>query len=70
MVNTAELKNTMAAQSVTAEELAAIIKVDISTFYRKLKTGNFFVREAGLIAERLNLQPSAACAIFFAKVVA
>lgn len=70
MVNTAELKKTMAEQSVTAEELATIIDVDVSTFYRKLKTGNFFVREAGLIAERLNLQAATACKIFFAKDVA
>ncbi len=70
MVNVTELKEKMAAVNMTAEEVATAAGINVSTFYRKLKTGNFLVKEAQAIVKAIGIAPENAVAIFFAEKVA
>ena len=70
MVDVKALKNKMESKNVRAEEAAAAAGVNLATFYRKMKSGNFLVKEAAALAEKLGLDNTEAAAIFFARCVA
>ena len=63
------LRGKMAERRVTREEMARLIGVDASTFYRKMKSEgtSFTVGEMHKIVEVLNLTPDEASAIFLWK---
>lgn len=70
LVDTDRLKGKMREKGVSNEYLAAHLQITVSTLYRKLKNGNFIVREAGKIAKLLTLTSSEIMEIFFAAYVA
>lgn len=72
MVDVNKLKGRIVEKGLTVGELAAIIGIDKTTIYRKLK-GNgddFSISEADSIAKALSLNSSEATAIFFSQYVA
>ena len=71
MVNVSKLKGKIVERNTTQEELATIIGIDKSTFYRKMKqNGNFSIKEVNLIVSALNLSKDEAMSIFFSETVA
>ena len=72
MIEVNRIKEKMRVLDVTVKDMAQVIGVDESTFYRKLrKNGSTFsVEQARKIAEYLNLSESEACAIFFNQKLA
>lgn len=72
MVNTNELKAEMKRNDITQEQLAKMIKLDLSTLNRKInnKSAVFTVCEAQAISEALNLSPERSAAIFFGRKLA
>lgn len=63
------LRGKMAERRVTREEMARLMGMDTSTFYRKMKSEgvSFTVGEMHKIVEVLNLTPDEASAIFLWK---
>jgi len=60
-----KLKGKMAELGYTGKKLAELLGITPQSFYKKAKTGKFYIPEAQKIAELLDLQnPSE---IFFAK---
>ena len=71
MVNVSKLKGKIVEYNTTQEELASMIGIDKSTFYRKMKqNGNFSIKEVNLIVSALNLSKDEAVSIFFSETVA
>lgn len=72
MIEVNRIKKKMMELDVTVKDMAQVIGVDESTFYRKLKKNGstFSVEQAQKIAEHLNLSESEACAIFFNQKLA
>lgn len=60
------LRGKMAERRVTREEMAKLVGMDASTFYRKMKSEgiSFTVGEMHKIVEVLNLTPDEASTIF------
>ncbi|MEA4830075.1 hypothetical protein SDC9_178662 [bioreactor metagenome] len=71
MVNTKKLKKIIYERGHTQQELADLIGIDRSTFYRKMKNGgDFSVKEARKLAEKVPLTNLEAVDIFFSQGVA
>lgn len=71
MVNTQKLKRIIYERGHTQQELADLIGIDRSTFYRKMKNGgDFSVKEARKLAEEVPLTNLEAVDIFFNQEVA
>lgn len=72
MVNLELLNEAIRRSGKTKAEIARYIKMDESTFYRKMgKNGSkFTVEQAGRLAEAINLSADEAQDIFFAKTLA
>ncbi len=70
MVNTEEIKSKMRESGISYEELATKLGITVSTLYRKLKSGNFIIREAILLAKSLRFTSSDVLRIFFEMNVA
>lgn len=71
MINVNKLKGKIVENGKTQQEVAELIGIDRSTFYRKMKEGgNFSVGEASKMAEIIPLDNSEAIAIFFNQHVA
>lgn len=71
MVNTKKLKKIIYERGHTQQELADLIGIDRSTFYRKMKNGgDFSVKEARKLAEKVPLTNLEAVDIFFSQEVA
>lgn len=71
MVNVQKLKGSIVEKGKTQQEVAAMIGVDRTTFYRKMKNGgNFSIEEVGKIAEAVPLSDEEAITIFFDRRVA
>lgn len=64
------LKEKMRTKNVSIDELAKALNIDVSTFYRKLKSNgeNFTVGQIHKIVEVLNLSNSDASAIFLWQI--
>lgn len=59
------LKGRIVGEGLTQDEVAKMIGVDRSTFYRKMASGRFLIGEAGKIKEILHLDDHDANSIFF-----
>lgn len=72
MVNVNKLKGKIVEKGLSVSELATLIGVDKTTFYRKLNSDgkNFTIKEVDLIAEKLTLNKDDVNAIFFSQFVA
>ncbi len=72
MVNINKLKGKIVECGINVSELAAAIGVDRATIYRKMSSEgeNFTIKEADLIAKKLNLNCDEVNAIFFSQYVA
>lgn len=66
-VNTPELKAAMRQKNVSVDELSTYLKIDKSTFYRRLSAEGktFLIREVIGIAEKLELSNEEIKEIFF-----
>lgn len=67
MVNVNKLKGKIKESQMTTEEIAKKLKINPSTFYRKLSEGgqNFKIKEVKELTELISLTPSEASEIFF-----
>ena len=67
MVNINKLRGKMVECGVNMEQMAAVIGVDKSTMYRKMNQdgNNISIKEASLMAKRLDLSYSEVNDIFF-----
>lgn len=71
MVDVNKLKGKIVENGRTQQEVAELIGIDKSTFYRKMKGGgSFSVGEAAKMAEVIPLKNSEAVSIFFNRSVA
>lgn len=72
MVNISLLEEKMRIRNISKEQLAAAIKVDKSTLYRKFAAGGekFTIEEAKNITTALLLSSDEATKIFFSQTVA
>ena len=71
MVNTNKLKGKLVEHEMTQQDLADLLGMDRSTFYRKMKEGGrFSIQEVNQIVEIIPLTKDEALDIFFAKPVA
>ncbi|MCY7156226.1 XRE family transcriptional regulator [Streptococcus pasteurianus] len=71
MVNVQKLKGKIMERGTTQEALAKTLRIDRSTFYRKMRQGgNFTIKEVNLIVSALHLSKDEAMSIFFADLVA
>ena len=68
MFDANRLRAAMALRGVTGKELAEKLRIDESTFYRKMKTGNFSRDEINNIIEFLAIDDPKP--IFFAEKLA
>ena len=63
------LRGTLIARGVRLKDLADALGISVSTMYRKTAAGDFKVREALVIAEKLELSDQEAIEIFFNRKV-
>ena len=72
MTNKSKMKKAIKKEGISVRELAKLIGIDTSTFYRKMngKGIGFTIAEAKKIAERLHLGYDDVNEIFFAEIVA
>ena len=73
MINVNKLRGKIVENGMSVAEVAAIMGIDKSTLYRKMKSGTgetFTISEARSICEILNLSVEEATAIFFSNYVA
>lgn len=71
MVNLSKLKEIIDGKSTTYKDVADLIGIDKSTFYRKIKNGgDFSVKEAQKMVEGMSLTKEEAIEIFFNNSVA
>ena len=72
MTNKREFEDYIKDKRVSMKELAEAVKMDYSTFYRKMRrpVGSFTVEEAGILAERLGMTAYEATRIFFNRELA
>lgn len=56
MFDAKRLRAVMALRGISGKELAKQLKIDESTFYRKMKTGNFSRDEINNIIEFLKIE--------------
>ncbi len=67
MIAVSKLKGAIVANDTTQKEVAKEIGISNSTFYRKMKKGNFTVEEAKKIVDAVPLTKDEAISIFFAN---
>lgn len=68
-MNINKLRGKMVENGMKVSELAGILNMNPATLYRKLKSGNFTIKEAQGIARTLNLDINDVSNIFFAEVI-
>lgn len=61
------LKGKIVEKGITILELSRILNINQATFYRKMKNNSFKIFETDIIMDVLQLSPSEANKIFFAK---
>ena len=66
MLNASLIKGLIARRGVSGAAVAAAIGISPSTFYRKLKTGNFLLWEAEALMKALRVPKERAADLFFA----
>lgn len=71
-MNTEALKTFMETTGISAKQMANVIGVDISTWYRKLQTNgdSFTIREMNTMIRRCNMSTAEAANIFFNEKLA
>ena len=69
-MNVHKLRGKMVEKQVTVVAAAEYIGIDKSTFYRKMDSQTFTIKEANLITKLLELTSEEAMLIFFNKTVA
>lgn len=67
MLNVNMLKGRMVEKGITVSELSKELNINQATFYRKMKNNSFKIFETDIIMNTLQLSPSEANKIFFAK---
>lgn len=67
MLKVNKLKAKIIEKETSIEALSQKIKIDKSTFHRKMKNNSFFVNEVDVIAKELMLTPEETTEIFFAQ---
>ena len=71
MINVKLLVDEIKVKGFTFQQISDILKVNISTFYRKLKCPeSFTIEQVDILFKVLRLDVSKACSIFFASPVA
>lgn len=72
MVNVTRLREVLAEQQITYDDVARSLGVDRATFYRRLaqQGAKFTVEEVGKLAEMLKLTPQEMQDIFFDRELA
>lgn len=72
MVNIPKLRGKMVECGIKIEQMAEAIGVDRSTMYRKLNSDgeNISIKEASIMASKLNLSFDEVNSIFFDQIVA
>lgn len=69
-MNSQKLKGKIVELNTTQEDIANLLGMSRTTFYRKMKSGKFTVSEAKSIALELKLDDCEAVEIFFGRKVA
>jgi predicted DNA-binding protein (UPF0251 family) len=69
-MNINKLKGKIVENGLNVDEVASQIKMDRSTFYRKMRNAGFTIQEAVKIKDALNLTDNEANTIFFSHEVA
>lgn len=71
-MNTEALKTFMETAGISAKQMANVIGVDVSTWYRKLQTNgdSFTIREMNTMIRRCNMSTVEAANIFFNEKLA
>lgn len=67
MFNADKLRGKMAESKVTINAISKELKINPSTFYRKMKNNSFEIAEANAISHILGLSSSEVTAIFFGQ---
>lgn len=72
MTNQKELEEYIKEKNVNMKGLAEAMKMDYSTFYRKMRRpiGSFTIEEAAILAEMLGMTAREATRIFFNRELA
>ncbi|WP_459129024.1 hypothetical protein [Guggenheimella bovis] len=64
-MNTAKLHEIMIEKGIAVKDMAKLLCISDSTFYRKMKTGYFLIGEVELIKKALHLSNEEAIWVFF-----
>ena len=70
MINVDKLRGKMVEKRYSVDQMASDLKITKSTVYRKLKSGDFTIREATIITGVMSMSADEAMSIFFAQYVA
>lgn len=70
MLSANKLKGKLVERDITVTKMSEILKMNPSTFYRKIKNNSFKIAEADVIVRVLSLTTDEANEIFFNQLVA